>query len=381
LPGQTLQLRQLSDDQLLGRIQQIACSERRMTVILIAYLSEVDRRKLYVSRGYPSLFAYCTQALKLSEHAAYGRIAAARAGRSFPIIFDMLLDGALNLTGITLLAPHLTSENHRLLLDEAQGRSRKEIEELIVRVRPLPFVPSSIRKLPSRVGKAVSIDAGELPALFDNADTPNSFNPKDLSALRGTDELRPAAPGDSGVGQPTSRPSQGKPEGLTLKPAAVRPLVPLSADCYRLQVTLSRETTLKLNQAKELLRHRIPDGDPARIVALALELLLENVRKQKFGATKRVRRPSHDARKGRRSRNIPVHVRRVVWDRDGARCTYVSPEGVRCEERGRLEFHHIEPFALGGCSTIENIQLRCRTHNVFESEKMFGRKHRSPNQP
>jgi hypothetical protein len=43
----------------------------------------------------------------------------------------------------------------------------------------------------------------------------------------------------------------------------------------------------------------------------------------------------------------------------------------RCTERGFLEFHHVVPFADHGPTTAENLQLRCRAHNVYEVEQ-FG---------
>jgi hypothetical protein len=43
-------------------------------VQLIAMLGELDSRRLYLAEGYSSLFTYCTQCLRLSEHAAYGGI-------------------------------------------------------------------------------------------------------------------------------------------------------------------------------------------------------------------------------------------------------------------------------------------------------------------
>ena len=79
---------------------------------LLALLAEIDVRKLYLGRGYSSMFVYCTQSLHLSESAAYARITAARASRSFPGILAHLTDGSVTLTTISLLAAHLTDENH-----------------------------------------------------------------------------------------------------------------------------------------------------------------------------------------------------------------------------------------------------------------------------
>ena len=72
------------------------------------------------------------------------------------------------------------------------------------------------------------------------------------------------------------------------------------------------------------------------------------------------------------TRQISAAVRREVWVRDEGRCAFAGANG-RCRETGRLEFHHLIPFARGGPATVENISLRCRAHNAFESELVFGR--------
>ncbi len=96
-----------------------------------------------------SLFRYCTEILHLSEHAAYNRIAAARAVRKFPVILDLLADGSVNLTTVTIIAPHLTPENHRAVLEEATHRTKEEVEVIKARLAPRPDVPATIRKLPA----------------------------------------------------------------------------------------------------------------------------------------------------------------------------------------------------------------------------------------
>jgi len=65
-------------------------------------------------------------------------------------------------------------------------------------------------------------------------------------------------------------------------------------------------------------------------------------------------------------------VKRGVVARDGGRCTFVARSGHRCGERRFLEFHHVIPHAAGGKPTLENIQLRCRAHNVYEAVGFFG---------
>jgi hypothetical protein len=76
-----------------------------------------------------------------------------------------------------------------------------------------------------------------------------------------------------------------------------------------------------------------------------------------------------------RSRYVPRELRRQVYARDEGRCCFISHHGERCPSRALLEFHHIVPYALGGDMTLENIQLRCRAHNVLEAERDYGRDH------
>jgi hypothetical protein len=59
-----------------------------------------------------------------------------------------------------------------------------------------------------------------------------------------------------------------------------------------------------------------------------------------------------------------------VWARDEGRCAFVGTNG-RCQERGFLEFHHVQPFADGGETTAGNLQLRCRAHNAYEATLYF----------
>jgi hypothetical protein len=131
--------------------------------------------------------------------------------------------------------------------------------------------------------------------------------------------------------------------------------------------TMSCEMHDKLRRAQDLLRHSIPNGDAAAIFDRALKLLVENLEKKKVAAVTRPR----PGRSSCSSRHVPAVVRRDVWCRDHGQCAFVGTSG-RCTERGMLEFHHVVPFAAGGQTTIENLQLRCRAHNTYEAELCFG---------
>ena len=141
-------LPRLSDIELVARVKDLAARARDATAVLVAHLAELATRDLHLQAGYGSLFVYCRDALALSEHEAYNRIEAARAARRFPVILELLAEGAINLTTVRLLAPHLTPENHRSVLESSRGKRKVEVEEIVARLWPLPDVPPSLRKLP-----------------------------------------------------------------------------------------------------------------------------------------------------------------------------------------------------------------------------------------
>ena len=146
----THSLTSFSDDDLLRRLSDLLGRSRRDEADLVAHIGEVDRRRLYAREASPSMFAYCTEVLHLSEAEAYLRIAAARASREHPLLLTMLADGRLHLTAIAKLAPHLTLENREALLKRAAHKSRREIEELVAELSPRPDAPAVMRKLPDR---------------------------------------------------------------------------------------------------------------------------------------------------------------------------------------------------------------------------------------
>ena len=131
-------------------------------------------------------------------------------------------------------------------------------------------------------------------------------------------------------------------------------------------------------EVEELIAHRFPKPDTPSSVRKVPERTPSRlavgpvVRKPGKG---RAGRPAVEG-----SRNVAAEVKRVVWTRDGGGCAFVGAIGRRCSERGFLEYHHVEPYAVGGQATIANIQLRCRAHNGYEADVFFGtgRRNRAP---
>jgi hypothetical protein len=138
-----------ADVQLMAELQQLVRKDRRGEARMLMYLAEVDERRLFLELGHTSLFRYATAVLRMSEPQAYLRIQAARLARRYPGVLELFAEGALNLSTIKLLDPHLTLDNYKVLLERARNKTKREVALLIAEVAPLPDVPNQIRKLPA----------------------------------------------------------------------------------------------------------------------------------------------------------------------------------------------------------------------------------------
>ncbi|MGH9459733.1 MAG: HNH endonuclease [Vicinamibacteria bacterium] len=355
----------ISDDELLRRLSELLQTSRRVESELVAHIGEVDARRLYAREAAPSMFAYCTEVLGLSEHEAYLRITMARASRKHPVLLEMLAAGSLHLSAIAKLAPYLTEANREFLLARASGKSKRQIEELVAELSPKPDVPATMRKLPERHLAKLCL-----------ATTPNDAgNSPDSDQLGPDRRLATPSLATAPIDAETSphiaqlgpdRVASPRPEGQ----ARVEPLSPAR---YRIQFTASAELHDNLERLRALMRSSVPDGDLATIVEEAVTEKLERLEAKRFATTKSPRKSVEQTDTSPKSRYVPAPVKRTVRERDGNQCGFVDDKGRRCTSRDRLEFHHREPFGRGGDHRAENVRLVCKTHNEYFAEQDYGK--------
>ena len=365
-------LHAIPDDELLRRLGELVSHSRRVEADLVAHIGEVDERRLYAREASPSMFAYCTERLHLSEAEAYRRITVARAARKHVVLLAMLQDGRLHLTAIAMLAPFLTRDNRDAVLARATHRSKRQIEELVAELSPRPDAPAVMRKLPQK-GPAPPPEASQgqdqarragLELFPDRVGAPAPESAPALAA--------PVTPSiASGPSSPRAAPLALP---LTPPPAPTRPAVvePLSPARYKVQFTASAALHDKLEQLAALMRSEVPDGDLAAIIERAVTEKLERLEARRYAQTLAPRKGLGDTDTSPVSRHIPAAVRRAVRERDGERCRYVDEQGRRCSARDRLEFHHRHPFGMGGDHSPGNIRLLCKNHNRYLAERDYG---------
>jgi 5-methylcytosine-specific restriction endonuclease McrA len=310
------------------------------------------------------------EVLNIPEPSAYNRLKAARAAGRFPVILEMLAAGELHLTGIALLEPHLTEDNHQELLAACRRRSKRKIQELLADRFPQADRRPVLRPLPTPAPRAAAETESRAPAAPPAPADRQQPEAPAAAAARGGEATLPGLFAATAPGEPGAAPASAPPSPVPGNSAAAAPgpaprLEPTGPERYRLSVTLSRCTHDKLRRAQALLRHRLPAGDLEAVLDSALDALLGQLEKRKAARVERPRpAPTTAPVPGRpASRHIPAHVRREVWERDGGQCSFVSAAGRRCGETGFLEYDHITPFAQGGAATVDNIRLLCRAHN------------------
>jgi hypothetical protein len=393
------QLAHLSNRQLLDGLGARLRSSREALAELVAHLGEVEERRLHLHAGCGSMFDYCVKRLGLSEDEACRRIDAARLARRFPAIFPLLASGKLSMTVAALLKPHLDETNAPRLLAAVSGCSTAQAREVLVSFFPRPDVPTRLRKLPERhpaPAPSVLIPAPvahQVPAVEGSA-TP-SQPPGALAAAASIADQPPTVPAriESLAAHPAPSPPT---RGGVSAPARIEPLAPAR---YKLQLTASADLKAKLELARDLLWHAVPSGDYGAIIERALDLLIVDVRKRRFGVGARARKsapavtraaasdtagapgtdataPGTDAAAAGAApfgRYVPRAVRRSVAERDGQCCSWMGGDGRRCGERAWLEYDHRDPHGKGEGSGPENMRLYCRAHNRLAAELEYGK--------
>ena len=312
-------LARLANEELLTGLDGQVASEKRCMANVIAYLGEVEERRLHLEAAYPSMFAFCQRRLRLSEGEAFRRIRAARLARKFPILLPALAERRVTLSNVVLMYDYFTEENVGELLGRMEGKTKLEVKELIAKLAPRADVPPTVMPVGACQRTLLHAEAAPSPA----------------------------------------------------EPSTPRTPQPLSSDRYLVSFTASTAFRDKLERARDLLRHRIPDGDLEAIFSRAVDALIAQLDKEVTAKTDRPRPAKAPQDPG----DVPRAARREVMARDGFQCTYISPDGARCAERGWLEVDHRLCRARGGTGAADNLRVLCRAHNQFEAVRVFGRAH------
>lgn len=351
----TASLHLKSDENLLHDLKKLVQHEREILRDILHSLLEVEDRKLYLARGYPSLFEFATKELGYSGSAAQRRILAMRLIRGMPEVSEKIESGSISLCVAAQAQSFFKEENRirkaktgekpfdlsekREILSNLEGLSSRQCDRVLANLSSSPLTPPEKEKALPRNLTQIQFIADE--ALMDKLN-----RLKNLMAHRNfegkySDLFHQIT--DIALAQLDPRGSEHK------KPSNRK---------WRNPSQLAENS----NQTHSDLSQSLPTSTV-------------DSEKEKEGLSKSaniLRKESDSSPSNQRSRYIPAAIRRQVWSRDQGECTFIDPLTQRkCGSKHALQFdHHITPFAWGGESIAENLTLHCAGHNRFRAEEM-----------
>jgi 5-methylcytosine-specific restriction endonuclease McrA len=338
-----LSLSSLKDNELHASLPELCRREREVTLEILLHLNEVERRKLHLTRGYSSMFVYCTSWLGYSEPAAFRRIRTARCVARFPEIYALLQANEVNLSTIARVSGLLTANNKDALLARIRRRSRREVEAIVVEYEPQAKRRDVVRPVAVRV--PVTLGSLELSCRAD-ADSPGSCEKR--AYLRREGDLHPT--------QTEKR--------------------------VQFHFMASETFQRKLEKIRTIAWHRLPaNASLEQVFELVMDEFIgkHDPRARKARRERRTRaqsRPKEMTSKRlsieSRSRRIAAATRDDVFVRDNAQCTFVGTDGRRCNEARNLHIDHVIPKAWNGSNGENNLRLLCARHNQLEAERVLG---------
>jgi hypothetical protein len=307
--------------------------------------ADFDRRRRWESLGYSSLFSFLRRELRLSAGAAQYRKTAAELVQKYPKVEAALRAGDLCLSSVIELAKVLTPENASEVLPRFFGLSSRDAAFVAASILP-------VENPPRRDFVVTEVRASASPP----ADAPD---PAGALQVRAPELLSVESAPAPSVAPPARCPPFDRP--------TVRPL---DAERARVNMTVSRRLLDKLAAARDALSHSHPGASEETILEVGLDLILQRyARRRGVGAKPRATSPKKDAGTSpdqppstERSRHVPAAVSRAVWGRDHGCCAWPLENGGVCGSTRQVELDHVDGWALGANTTIDECRLLCRFH-------------------
>jgi len=321
-------LKNKKDQTLISDLKDLVARERQLLTEILHHLREVEVRKLYLERGYSSLWAFATEELGYSESAAQRRIQAMRLLKELPEVEEKIESGRLSLSVASQLQGYLK---------KADKKSREE--------QGLEITPKEKLSLVNQLEGTSARQCEEKLAQLD----PELSLPKEKIKV-------------------------------------------LTDENVLIQFIASKRLMKKINRIQELLSHQNKENRYDILIEQILDMALEKIDPVQREARRQKRllkskKPKSLPVKEQANppslstsavtpvkRHIPNKLRDKIFLRDGGRCQFRDKQtGRLCGARHAVQVDHRFPFALGGEHSEGNLRLMCQGHNQNRAEKIFGK--------
>lgn len=320
----------MTNKEIENQLEILIKNERKITNDILKLILLAEDRKLYLEKGYSSMFDWLTRGHKYSAAAAYRRIQAAKLFKAVPAIEHKIESGELSLS---------TLAKTQTIIQWQEKKSGEKIQSSIKE----NIIETVERKSP--------VDAERtLYQLFPELTQEASF------------------------------------EKATV----------ISDSLTKLTLSMSYESLRKLERARDILSHKLPQGSLTDVIIFLINNFLDKkdpltnktleIPHSNFNhkslpvatfksndtlLTKTSPTTIEQINKDGRTK-IKEAIRRYVIQKAKGKCEFKDIEtGRECTSTYQLEIDHIYPVALGGSNNLENLRCLCRRHNNYVAQSVF----------
>ena len=326
----------------------------RLEKELLELIIQIDKTKAFYRLGYQSLFAYTTEALKLSPATAYSFIKVARKSHEIPQLKKEVMDGKLSISKAQKMTQVLTKENHKKWFDFAEKTTHRKLEREVALASPKQSVIEKATYVPS--GEKVT-EKVKLKRQVPRVSLQVGLSEKLMLKLRQAQDLE----------------SQKQRKSLDLE-ETLEALVEVYLN-QRDPVRRARRQKLKGKLQSPVAKKEEKEKNKSQSLNMSESVKNSSQEEFKFGMSQKQvsqRKPENGKKNflkqkpesGKKQRKpLPAHITHQIYLRDQGQCTYYDERGKRCSSKRFLEIHHKTPVSRGGDNSVGNLRLLCSGHH------------------
>ncbi len=310
-----MDLRTLSNSELLNRFGKLVQTERKITHLVLECISEIDIRKIYLERAYSSLFEYLVKVFGYSPSAAVRRIESARLLREIPEIAAKIEEGALNLSQLSQVqqairisqkqeSRKVPTAEKRQLLKKIENTTQNQTELILAKELNLRYITEEKQRIHQNESVTLTV----------------TFSKEQIAILEKASDLMSHALSD-----------QKWADVIT---------------------ALAEKEIQRRTEIKKLKRGDAPSQ---------AEPLVDITKTSSFESTTLATRKA-----------IRLNLRKTILKIDQC-CQFKDPLTHKiCGNVRFLEIDHIQPIWAGGDNSPTNLRILCSSHNKFKYAKESG---------
>jgi len=373
-----MNLKLISDNELIFDLKNLVSEERELLTTILRYLREVENRKIYLQKGFPSMFSYVTEELSYSEGAAQRRIQAMRLLKDLPEIESKIQTGEISLSVASQVQSYLRKKEKKApikkeekiaLVNSLAGTSSRECERKLIKLSP-------DTALPREITRPLSFDATLLQLVADKDFMKKLERIKELTSHQNPEgkhvqALSKAMDHCLDIIDPRRREDRRLYKNQKKAQKLKNPLGPGPV----------RSPGRRGEPDNNQLCAKMPNAQASKSLTNSCgkapfpQLLVRRTNKPTTTPTQTTKQSPPTSAVKPVNRHIPNPTRDKVYLRDQGQCQHQDKKtGKVCGSKYQVQIDHRFPYSLGGEHSAENLQLRCRWHNLYRAEILTGSK-------